>query len=342
MTADNKNEYLAAKSTGLEDTIIKANDLYKNVKQTSDATLDSRLLVAAGDLSARRAIQNKLGGVGTGVDVDEFVSKCITFMRKGPGERDAELVASTQPRRRGLDYGDESDVAGSDDEGDASNWEWLGLKLCFPSNVRPPVPGFLLGPLSVQKRARKQTQRTQRQQKRDIADALRPDEIQAQDIEKAENANLTTLCRNIYKLLWETSERSKELAAADVAAIGDAITEEETYEIFEKYHIAENEGICLYHFAFNPKSFGQTVENLFYISFLIRDGNAGISVDNRGLTTLRKFASTSSSASPLSLPPFSHLPFSCLIHWLTSTPMFLSLQTQHPPPPRKKSKTPAP
>ena len=302
-----RNEFLAPGSTGLEETINKANDIFQEVKQTSDATLDSRLLVTAGDLSARRAIQNKLGGVSSGVDVDEFVSKCITFMRKGPSERDADIMPSTQPRRRNL-VDDDSNAEDSGDEGDASNWEWLGLKACFPNNIRPPLPGFLLGPLSVQKRARKQTQRTQRQKKRNIADASRPDEIKLQDIEKAENANLTTLCRNIYNLLYESIEQGMAKAMADVEATGDNITEKETLEIFDKYSISDDGGICLYRFAFNPESFGQTVENLFYISFLIRDGNAGIQVDGRGLPTLRKsplcLSTSPPDSSSLSLPPF--------------------------------------
>jgi hypothetical protein len=34
-----------------------------------------------------------------------------------------------------------------------------------------------------------------------------------------------------------------------------------------------------FEFVVNPESFGQSVENLFYASFLIRDGTAGIRLD---------------------------------------------------------------
>jgi hypothetical protein len=32
----------------------------------------------------------------------------------------------------------------------------------------------------------------------------------------------------------------------------------------------------------NPDDFGQSVENCFYVSFLIKDGKAGIEVTNEG------------------------------------------------------------
>jgi non-structural maintenance of chromosomes element 4 len=273
----------------LKDTLDKASQLFANVKQTSDATLDSRLLVVAGDIAARRAQQNKLGGVANGIDVDEFVGKCISFMRKGPNEHDIQTLSLSQPTRRNrINNGDSAD--GSDDEDDAQNWEWLGRKACFPHNSRPPAFSFLLGPLSVQKKARKITQRTQRQQRRDPADAVRPDEIKLSEIEKTENANLTVLCTRILELLKDYIKEHTAACESEVLARGgeDAVSEEEIIEIFERHCLNLDSGVCLHRFAFNPRSFGQTVENLFYISFLIRDGHAGLDTDSRGLLSLRK------------------------------------------------------
>ena len=248
--------------------------------------------MTAGDLTARRAIQNKLGGVTVGIDLDEFVGKCISFMRRGPNEREITELGLSQntrlQRRQGGDF-DISDAEEGQDEGDAYDWEWLGRKACYPYNKRPAVPGFLLGPLSVQKKARKITQRTQRQQRRDPADAVRPDEIKPGDIEKAENANLTTLCRKIYDILCSYQVPRSNAADADIEALGENVTEEEAFDILERHGLRNNTGVCFYQFAFNPESFGQTVENLFYISFLIRDGLAGLMEDTNGLLTLRKF-----------------------------------------------------
>ena len=288
MIKDSRSEYLAPASDGLKATLSKANQLFAEVKQTSDATLDSRLLVTAGDLTARRAIQTKLGGVTTGIDLDEFVGKCMAFMRRGPNEREAAALNLTQSRRPARQNRDTDLSDDEQDEGDAYDWEWLGRKACFPYNARPPVPGFLLGPLSVQKKIRKVTQRTQRQQRRDPADAVRPDEIRLADIEKAENANLTTLCRKIFDLLRDYQTPRTEAAELEIEARGEDITEEEAFDILARHGLRTDTGVCLYEFAFNPDSFGQTVENLFYISFLVRDGLAGLGTDENGLLTLRK------------------------------------------------------
>ncbi|MCJ1405088.1 nuclear protein [Xylographa trunciseda] len=282
---DSRAEYMASTSRGLADTIIKANDLYKTVKQTSDATLDSRLLVSTADITARRSVQLKHGGSSIGVDVDDFVAKCVSYMRKCPTEDEAStLSTSTQRRRQRREVSDdESGGEGGADDGDEMNWGWLGRRLCFPNNVRPPVSGFLLGPLSVQKRIRKLTQRRERLRKQDPRDAVRPEEIQAKDIGKGENSNLTKVCTNIAQLLQRTQEEGKKRAREEAT---DDMTEEEVTDVMQKHNILDDGGVSFFHFVINPGSFGQTVENLFYTSFLIRDGNAGIRTDNKMLPSL--------------------------------------------------------
>ena len=282
---DSRTEYLAPGSNGLLRTLHRANDLFGSVKQTSDATLDSRLLVSTADLSAKRTTQLNLGDATTKIDVDDFVGKCITYMRRSPN--DGNEISTT--RRRGqVDSDDETDAPEGYDEGDAFNWQWLGRQACFPHNVRPPVPGFLLGPLSVQKKARKVTQRRERFQKRDPKDAVRPEELKAHDLEKAESSNLTTLCKNIRELLVHTMVTGKAKVKEEVTA-GDDISHEEIRAIMLKHGIADDEGVPLFHFVVNPRSFAQTVENLFYVSFLIRDGTAGFANDSNMLPTLRKY-----------------------------------------------------
>lgn len=283
LCSDSRAEYLAAGSDGLLKTLEKANEIFTSVKQTSDATLDSRLLVSAADLSTKRATQLNLGDASLGIDVDEFVGKCITFMRRGPSDE----RSNAQRRRRQDDNhdGDASDMDGNADEEDIMNWEWLGRQACFPYNLRPPVPGFLLGPLSVQKRFRKQTQRRERLQKRDPRDAVRPEELKARDMQKVENSNLTTLCKNIRELLVKKMVvGTKGLEEEDT----DNMSPQELKATMAKHGLADDGGVPFFQFVINPRSFGQTVENLFYVSFLIRDGTAGIGNDVDGLPTLRK------------------------------------------------------
>lgn len=279
-------------STGLADTITRANEIYENVKQTSDAVLDSRLLVTTSDLTAKKTAQLALGDASQGVDVEDFISKCMAFMRRGDSDAEANLPGSGNSRRRRQRDDSDGEISGgegSGDEGDALNWQWLGRKACFPSNVRPAVPGFLLGPLSVQKRARKQTQRRERLQKRDPKDAVRPEVLQAQHLDKRENSNLTTLCKNIRDLLVKSQAEGEEKTMAEAGAAEERgeLTEALSQALMDKYGMADDGGVQFFRFVVNPKSFGQTVENLFYTSFLIRDGTVAIDKDSHMLPTLR-------------------------------------------------------
>jgi hypothetical protein len=279
---------MQAGNIGIRETIEKANEIFQNVKQTSDATIDSRLLVTAADLGYKKTAQFTLGDASAGIDVDEFVSKCISFMRRGPSDPDA-AISSTQRRRPRTSGRSQADPDESDDEtGDAMNWDWLGRAACLRHNSRPSVSGFLLGPLSVQKRTRLVTQRRARE-RIDPSQAVRPQELQEKDLDRQETSNLTTMCANINKLLAETVTHGQNTVDRILSQMEEEPTEELVQEVMAKYHVADDGGVPLFHFCINPRSFGQSVENLFYVSFLVRDGTVGISADSRQLPTLRKF-----------------------------------------------------
>lgn len=273
---------------GLVDIVEQANQFYANVKQTSDATLDSRLLVNAADLSHKKAAQLALGDTSAGIDVDEFVSKCVSFMRRG--STDATGPRNGTQGRRGA-YGRsqrDPEASDEDDSGDAMNWDTLGRLAGFPYNSRPAVSGWLLGPLSLQKRTRQFTQRRPQEQI-DPSQAVAPRDMEQQDLGQQENANLTEVCSEINKLLAKSQDEGLKNAEKDLEKIED-LTPERAQEIMNKHNVADDGGIPLFGFCINPKSFGQSVENLFYVSFLVRDGTVGVSTDSRGLPTLRKSA----------------------------------------------------
>jgi hypothetical protein len=275
---DNRTEFMNPDSTGLKDTLLKANQITEQVKQTSDATIDSRLLVTAAEYSLKKTIALISGDTAQGVDLDDLIIKVKAFMRRGDSElqSSSQDPSSTQRRRR---RGDDDD---DDNEGDMLNWEYLGRHACLQHNSRPSVPGFLLGPLSLEKRARKVVVRKAALKPNSLQET-RPEVLQAGDIEKSENANLATLCTQILARLGKV-QRDAQISAEKEAT--DDMDDKEIDQLMDCHGISRDLGVALYQFVINPFSFGQTVENMFYVSFLIRDGKVGISTDQRGLPYL--------------------------------------------------------
>jgi hypothetical protein len=60
------------------------------------------------------------------------------------------------------------------------------------------------------------------------------------------------------------------------------------YAILEKAD--EGGGLNFFKLVVNPDDYGQTVENVFYASFLIKDGRAGIHVDDDGMIRIRELS----------------------------------------------------
>ncbi|KIY50141.1 hypothetical protein FISHEDRAFT_39848 [Fistulina hepatica ATCC 64428] len=107
---------------------------------------------------------------------------------------------------------------------------------------RVPTMTFMLGPLSIEQKQRTQVKRAKFEKNEE--DRQKPQEIREEDIQRSAN---------------ETSH--------NVALAG----------------ILENvEKVNLFRFIVNPKSFAQSVENLFYLSFLIRDGVVALETEKDG------------------------------------------------------------
>ncbi|EPS34840.1 hypothetical protein PDE_09804 [Penicillium oxalicum 114-2] len=281
---DSRSEYLQPGNNGILKTLETANGLFAKVKQTSDATIDSRLLVSAADLTHKKTAQLALGDASAGIDVDEFVSKCISYMRRGPGASNG----STQRRQRPPQTQEDPNDSDEGDAGDAMNWDWLGRMACSHNNSRPAVSGFLLGPLSIQRRTRQLTQRAGRE-RFDATQVVQPQELGQEDLGQQDDSNLTLMCERINELLNRTIEEAEDTVNRILNAEED-VTEERVQEVMHEYHTSSTGGICLFHFCINPQSFGQSIENLFYVSFLVRDGHAGLIMSGFGTPALQHTA----------------------------------------------------
>jgi hypothetical protein len=256
---------------------LRLNDaLMDQARHPAEAALESEGLLEIAGISHVQISNEAFGKGSLGVDIDQFVSRCIRFMRQSGSAPSTQAV--------------QDDV----DEGDTLDWHVLGKSAAFPSNRRPAVPSFLLGPLSVEKRVRN-TQRTARQTRDPVAEVARPEELRAEDLERNEGTNLVNLCQGIRerldKILIEGGKAVEEFGERpDIEEVPD----EEIKAVFRQNHLSLNQEVSLFEFAINPDSFGQTVENLFYISFLVRDGLVQISFDEDELPTIRKLKSPGS------------------------------------------------
>ncbi|XP_074640839.1 EP300-interacting inhibitor of differentiation 3-like [Tubulanus polymorphus] len=93
----------------------------------------------------------------------------------------------------------------------------------------------------------------------------------------------------------ETSDRNavakqpKMLQNAEEASTSEATTKEVEkilHTLQDIYEENQHKPICYFEFVVNPNSFGQTVENMFYTSFLIKDGHAKIYLDDDKLPVI--------------------------------------------------------
>ncbi|CAE6461321.1 unnamed protein product [Rhizoctonia solani] len=133
-----------------------------------------------------------------------------------------------------------------DDEEDLDGPQWLAWgKLTSKVMARSraaPAMDFMLGPLSVEQKKRQATQRAKLDKNK--KEEVKPEEasmLAAEDLKRSEN---------------ETSENIKLV-----------------YRRLE-----ECQRINFFKFVINPTSFGQSVENMFYVSFMIRDAKIAFEV----------------------------------------------------------------
>lgn len=211
-----------------------------------DATLDAKLLVLSADLGRHRARKMRLDH--NTFDIDDYVAKLQTFLRvdhnAGDDVNSGQVVAvqDEEDDEHGISPQEEGQ---SDGQSRSTRADWARLgRLAGSASGRVPVPSFMLGPLSVEKKERKIIRHAQDRQR---GEQRRPEELQQSDVSHGENDTTKSVMQIEQVLDRITRERGKP--------------------------------VNFFEFIVNPESFSQTVENLFYLSFLVRDGRVNISDD---------------------------------------------------------------
>ncbi|KAF3088089.1 nuclear protein [Orbilia oligospora] len=224
--ADNKNALMQTGNAGLLEYIEKTNELFNSVKQTSDAMVDGKVQVEIGRIAAEKAKRVGNSSTNTGLDVDEFIAKCIQFMSKSkPG-----------------------------DASDGHDWAYLGREVATPAMRTAKTSDFMYGPMGVQKRQRVIKERKKAVRRRP-EEFIRPIDLDEKQI--ARNENSTT--KNVVTIKTSLKEYFER-------------TGEDVINYFE--------------FVINPESYSQTIENMFYLAFLVKDGRVAILESEDGLLYL--------------------------------------------------------
>ncbi|KAI9352182.1 Nse4 C-terminal-domain-containing protein [Obelidium mucronatum] len=129
-----------------------------------------------------------------------------------------------------------------DDETDVLDWTRLH-SVAGVTGFAVPTIDFMYGPLAVEPKARKEAKRNVARINKDLSQLQKPQQLKESDIQKQENETSKSV-QKIMKVLQKKGP------------------------------------INFFEFVINPGSFSQSVENIFYVSFLIRDGHVSIDIED--------------------------------------------------------------
>ncbi|KAG6827907.1 hypothetical protein H0H92_010005 [Tricholoma furcatifolium] len=129
-----------------------------------------------------------------------------------------------------------------DDAARPLQWAKIGRRALAKSR-RVPVNSYMLGPLSIEQKKRAAIKRAKLEKNQN--DLRKPQELKEDDISRSQN---------------ETTKNVAQLEAI-LTDLGE---------------------INIFKFIINPNDFAQSVENIFYLSFLIRDGKVAFETKEDG------------------------------------------------------------
>ncbi|CAI5759556.1 unnamed protein product [Candida verbasci] len=146
---------------------------------------------------------------------------------------------------------EEEDIIEGEHIFNQTNWLSLGM-LYYQVSKKPISVDFLNGPIESERKKINQRSRNIDDTKGGSSTTAR--QVEASDIQDNEEKNTAYMVRKIYEHYIQNDDGS---------------------------------GIIFYRFFINPFSFSQSIENLFFTSFLIKDGRLKL-YDNDGIPTIKR------------------------------------------------------
>lgn len=258
----NRQKYTDPNNKALGKAIAASSELIKVVDSSRECVLDGEFLHALSTLS-NESIQN-LDTANKSWKPDDFAPRVSEFVLSlRPGVPVPEVNERFGLSHRG-DDDDDDDNSGSDDDDDDNNgsrgkraslaqWAMFGRSL-LKGWKTVPVFDVTTSTLSLgsessgasndkQKPAQPAKPKATRLGKHALGELEKPDDV-------------TEICETTET---ETSKRVMEVFGC----------------VKKAYAANGGRPVSLWRFILNPDSYGQTIENLFYVSFLVKDGTVG-------------------------------------------------------------------
>lgn len=179
-------------------------------------------------------------------------------------------------------------IASSAGAGTYFDWLKLGRASGSCFCAVPTRVSFLHGPVEVEyvAKERKKPERRKRAAEEEEGEEERPDDVEQKKADtsgdklSAVERNIGVVSKTLTKRCHAEMKASEQRVDDMIEERGDEVDDETRRKMKKKArrHGADVDGVK---YLFNPKSFTQTVENIFHFSFLVKKGSAGISLRSK-------------------------------------------------------------